>query len=99
MPKVRGRGYLAVLLLSGLCICASAQSTPNTVASASIPSDRQKQYSDLAVQWEREYLQVNTTNPPGNEARAAAFFKKLLDQEGIENEVFEYAPGRADLWP
>jgi acetylornithine deacetylase/succinyl-diaminopimelate desuccinylase-like protein len=30
--------------------------------------------------------------------RAAAFFKKILDSEGIENQVFEYLPGRADLW-
>src|SRR5439155_9289226 len=24
--------------------------------------------------------------------------KKILDQEGIENRVFDYAPGRANLW-
>ena len=30
--------------------------------------------------------------------RAAAFFKKILDEEGIENRAFEYAPGRGDLW-
>ncbi len=30
--------------------------------------------------------------------KAVAFFKKILDQEGIENRVFEYAPGRGDLW-
>gem|GEM_PF-4806287 len=56
------------------------------------------EYSGLALQWEREYLRIDTTNPPGNETRSAAFFKKILDQEGIENQVFEYAPGRADLW-
>jgi acetylornithine deacetylase/succinyl-diaminopimelate desuccinylase-like protein len=67
-------------------------------ASDSIPLDRLKQYADLAVEWQREYLQIDTTNPPGNEARAADFFKKILDQEGIENQLFPYAPGRADLW-
>jgi len=56
------------------------------------------QYSDLAVQWLREYLQIDTTNPPGNELKAAQFFKKILDQEGIENRIFEYSPGRANLW-
>ncbi|HEY1262698.1 MAG TPA: M20/M25/M40 family metallo-hydrolase, partial [Terriglobales bacterium] len=55
-------------------------------------------YSDLAVQWMQEYLRIDTTNPPGNEMRAATFFKKILDQEGIENQVFEYAAGRANLW-
>jgi len=46
----------------------------------------------------QQYLRIDTTNPPGNEMRAARFYKKILDQEGIENQVFEYAPGRADLW-
>jgi acetylornithine deacetylase/succinyl-diaminopimelate desuccinylase-like protein len=57
-----------------------------------------QQYSDLAVTWMQEYLGVDTTNPPGNEMRAVAFYKKILDAEGIENRVFEYAPGRGDLW-
>jgi acetylornithine deacetylase/succinyl-diaminopimelate desuccinylase-like protein len=68
------------------------------LASDGIPKDRLKQYAELAVQWQREYLRIDTTNPPGNEARAAEFFKKILDQEGVENQVFNYAPGRADLW-
>ena len=55
-------------------------------------------YSDLAERWMVEYIQVDTTNPPGNEARAAAFFKRILDAEGIENKVLEVAPGRADVW-
>ena len=67
-------------------------------ASSRIPGDHLQQYSDLAVSWMQEYLRIDTTNPPGNEIRAASFFKKILDQEGIENRVFEYAPGRADLW-
>src|SRR5260370_31176070 len=29
---------------------------------------------------------------------AVAFYKKILDDEGIENRAFEYAPGRGDLW-
>ena len=52
----------------------------------------------MAVEWMQQYLQIDTSNPPGNEMRGAQFFKKILDQEGIENQVFEYAPSRADLW-
>src|SRR5437660_5092280 len=66
--------------------------------SAKIPQERLKQYSDLAVQWMQEYLRIDTTNPPGNEARASVLIKTILDKEGIENQVFDYAPGRADLW-
>jgi len=68
------------------------------MASSRIPADHLQQYSDLAVNWMQEYLRIDTTNPPGNEMKAVAFYKKILDQEGIENRVFEYAPGRGDLW-
>src|SRR6266852_278627 len=77
----------------------AASPTPDqNFASAKISADRLKQYSDLALQWEQEYLRIDTTNPPGNETRSAAFFKKIFDAEGIENRVFEYLPGRADIW-
>jgi len=66
--------------------------------SSRISEEHLREYSDLAVNWMQEYLRVDTTNPPGNEMRGAEFFKKILDQEGIENRVFEVAPGRADLW-
>ena len=45
----------------------------------------------------RRYLQVDTTNPPGNELKAALFFKEVLEREGIPVEVDEFAPGRANL--
>lgn len=76
-----------------------AQTTPKaTLASSRIPPDRMSQYADLALKWEREYLRIDTSNPPGNEKLTAEFFKKILDDEGIENKLVEYTPGRADLW-
>ena len=94
----------SVLLLLTIGVAALAQGpTPSaqpkpTLASDAIPPDRMQQYSDLAVEWMRQYLQVDTTNPPGNEGRAVAWFKKILDQEGIENRTFEFAPGRGNIW-
>ncbi len=67
-------------------------------ASARLSPQHLHEYSDLAVKWLQEYLRIDTTNPPGNEMKAVAFYKKILDQEGIENRVFEYTPGRGDLW-
>jgi len=77
---------------------AASPKSDRGLASSQVSADRLKQYSDLALQWEHEYLRIDTTNPPGNEARSAGFFKKIFDAEGIENRVFEYAPGRADIW-
>ena len=68
------------------------------LASAKISAERLNRYSDMAVDWMQQYVRIDTTNPPGNEMRAAQFFQKILNHEGIENQVFEYQPGRADLW-
>jgi acetylornithine deacetylase/succinyl-diaminopimelate desuccinylase-like protein len=87
-----------VLLCVGTGVPAEAQAATPALASARISAERMQQYSDLAVDWMQQYLRVDTTNPPGNEIRGAQFFKKILDAEGIQNQVFEYAPGRADLW-
>src|SRR5215471_1821564 len=85
-------------LVIGPLMSTGAQAQTAGLASAKIPADRMQQYSDMALDWLQQYLRVDTTNPPGNEMRAAQFFKKTLDQEGIETQVFEYQPGRADLW-
>jgi acetylornithine deacetylase/succinyl-diaminopimelate desuccinylase-like protein len=52
---------------------------------------------DAIVNLLRDYLRIDTSNPPGNELRAARFFKGLFDAEGIPSEIFEIAPGRANL--
>jgi acetylornithine deacetylase/succinyl-diaminopimelate desuccinylase-like protein len=85
-----------MLFASGHATQAQQNSGPR--ASQAIPSDHLQQYSDLAVRWMQDYLRIDTTNPPGNELKSATWMKKILDEEGIENQIFEYAPGRADLW-
>jgi len=54
-------------------------------------------YQDMAVDLMQQYLRIDTSNPPGNELAAAKFFKRILDQNGIDNEIFEYTPGRANI--
>jgi len=54
-------------------------------------------YEDMAVDLMQQYLRVNTSNPPGNEIEAAKFLKKIFDRYGIENEIFEFKPGRANI--
>jgi acetylornithine deacetylase/succinyl-diaminopimelate desuccinylase-like protein len=91
-------GALKLLLVTVLVCCGISRGAESPLASSTIAADHRQQYAELAVSWMQQYLRVDTTNPPGNEMKAAEFFKKILDQEGIENRVFEIAPGRADLW-
>jgi acetylornithine deacetylase/succinyl-diaminopimelate desuccinylase-like protein len=52
---------------------------------------------DETVELLRRYLQIDTTNPPGNEVAGARFLAEVLAREGIESETIEAAPGRASL--
>lgn len=45
----------------------------------------------------QEYIRVDTTNPPGNERRAADFFKKVFDREGIPCEILDMGNNRANV--
>jgi len=42
-------------------------------------------------------IQFDTTNPPGHERPAAEYLLSLLEKEGIQGEILESAPGRANL--
>lgn len=86
------------LVLGIWTLCGSTRGEGPAMASNRISAEHLQQYSDLAVTWMQQYLRLDTTNPPGNEMRAVTFYKKILDREGIDNRIFEYTPGRGDLW-
>ncbi len=45
----------------------------------------------------RDYLRINTSNPPGNEQAAAEFLATLLEADGYECEYVEAGPGRVSM--
>jgi acetylornithine deacetylase/succinyl-diaminopimelate desuccinylase-like protein len=44
-----------------------------------------------------ELIQINTTNPPGNETKAAQFIADYLAKDGFKSEIIESAPGRGSI--
>ncbi len=44
-----------------------------------------------------ELIQIDTTNPPGNEHKAIAYLQRKLAHAGITSEVFERESGRSNL--
>jgi acetylornithine deacetylase/succinyl-diaminopimelate desuccinylase-like protein len=48
-----------------------------------------------ALVWLAQLIQINTTNPPGNEQAAAKYVAGVLEKEGIKPEVLEIVPGRS----
>ncbi len=73
------------VLIAGLMLAAPA------------PAAADNLYADLAVELLQRYVRVDTTNPPGNELKAALFYKEILEKEGIPVAIDEFAPGRANL--
>lgn len=53
----------------------------------------QESIEDEAVRYFREYLRIDTSNPPGHTLRAAQFLKRILDQEKIPSVWYESVPG------
>jgi len=45
-----------------------------------------------------QYVAINTTNPPGNELKTAEWLKAVLAREGIDAQIFEPLPGKANLY-
>jgi acetylornithine deacetylase/succinyl-diaminopimelate desuccinylase-like protein len=54
--------------------------------------------TDEAVALLREYLRIDTSNPPGNEHLATAFLGDILRAEGVPFETAEAGPGRDNLF-
>jgi acetylornithine deacetylase/succinyl-diaminopimelate desuccinylase-like protein len=48
--------------------------------------------------WLQQYLRIDTSNPPGNEGRTAAFLAGILQREGIPSRVIANPQGRANLY-
>jgi acetylornithine deacetylase/succinyl-diaminopimelate desuccinylase-like protein len=84
--------HFATLLLTTLFLFSSNAYGQN--GQAKIDWTR---YQDMAVDLMQKYLRINTSNPPGNEIEAARWFKTIFDQYGIQSEIFEYKPGRANI--
>ena len=64
---------------------------------AQTPADLQK-LQDEAVTRAKEYLRINTANPPGNEEASMKWFARILQQEGIPFDTASSAPGRGNIW-
>ncbi|HTQ80469.1 MAG TPA: M20/M25/M40 family metallo-hydrolase [Thermoanaerobaculia bacterium] len=77
--------------LAGLSLLAAA-----TLAAAPprTPSPRLSE----AARWLQGYLAVDTSNPPGNEQKAADFLEAILRREGLATRRIVTPKGRTNLW-
>jgi acetylornithine deacetylase/succinyl-diaminopimelate desuccinylase-like protein len=56
-----------------------------------------KELGEEATKLLSELIQIDTTNPPGNERAAAEYLQKYFAKEGIDCELLEEEPGRTSI--
>jgi acetylornithine deacetylase/succinyl-diaminopimelate desuccinylase-like protein len=83
MCRFSASAVFFALLFAGL---SQAQSSPDFTAAQA-----------EAVKFLGELVKIDTSNPPGNEARAAEYIRSVLAAEGVAANVYESAPGRGNL--
>jgi acetylornithine deacetylase/succinyl-diaminopimelate desuccinylase-like protein len=52
---------------------------------------------ESGVELVRQFLRINSSNPPGNEEESVLFLEALLRKAGIRSEIISPAPRRANL--
>jgi acetylornithine deacetylase/succinyl-diaminopimelate desuccinylase-like protein len=86
---------LPAIVLAIVAAPAAAATSPAAATPAAGPdftkarAETQQILADL--------VRIDTSNPPGNESKAAEYIKNLLAKEGIESQIFESVPGRGTL--
>jgi acetylornithine deacetylase/succinyl-diaminopimelate desuccinylase-like protein len=84
LPRRRRVFPVLLLVLAAALRCGAAQ------------GDSAPRLSEAAG-WLRGYVQIDTTNPPGNERLAANYLAAILAREGIPSRLWLSPTGRASL--
>src|SRR6516225_2166476 len=65
--------------------------------SAQVPAVNFEHQKAEILRHHRALIQIDTSNPPGNETKAVEYLKKVFDAEGIPSQIFALDPMRANI--
>ncbi|HXP89074.1 MAG TPA: M20/M25/M40 family metallo-hydrolase [Bryobacteraceae bacterium] len=77
-------------------VALAALNIPGVVFSQAPAVDWNQQQAELLRHY-RALVQLDTSNPPGNETRVAEYLKKVLEAEGIPTQTFARDAARANI--
>lgn len=89
VPSASSHGPRRALVLLALALVALGGPAVGLPAAPPLPE---------AARWLQGYLRIDTTNPPGREAHAAAYLARILHREGIPTRTYHTPEGRASLY-
>lgn len=81
-----------------LALALAACEPPPTAVTPRLTPDALGARAQRWTEFLREYLRIDTTVPPGNEARAVPLLRAALGELGLAAETATIAEGRANLW-
>ena len=67
------------------------------IAAAQGPSINWKAHEPEILRHYRSLVQIDSSNPPGNETLVVEYLRKVLEADGIPTQVFALEPSRANL--
>ncbi len=70
---------------------------PSAIGRGQTPSVDWKSQRAEILQHFRSLVQIDTSNPPGNERRVVEYLKSVLDKEGIPSQIWALDPDRPNL--
>ncbi|HXO27832.1 MAG TPA: M20/M25/M40 family metallo-hydrolase [Thermoanaerobaculia bacterium] len=93
LPEIPSFRRCLLLLAVALAVCCCGALPAGDAGDA---GDAPRRLSEAAG-WLRGYVQIDTTNPPGNERLAANYLAAILAREGIPSRLWLSPTGRASL--
>lgn len=98
MKQVRPamRGALWVMVSTALFAVALSLWWVSPVETQAAAVDWQKQRAEVLRHY-RSLVQIDSSNPPGNETQVVNYLKQVLEAEGIPTKTFALDPARANL--
>jgi len=82
----------AAVALTSVIAAAQVRLKPDTTGAIDVHAAR-----DEAVRILQDLIRIDTSNPPGNETKAAEYLKTLLEREKIPGEIVALEPSRGNL--
>jgi acetylornithine deacetylase/succinyl-diaminopimelate desuccinylase-like protein len=79
-----------------LLLLAATFASPTLFAADRYAVDWQKLQPEIFEHYS-DLIRIDTSNPPGNETKAAEYLKKIFDREGIPSQIYARDPGRGNV--
>lgn len=93
----RQRRWRSQALGLGGCVLLGLASVCPSAGAGSLPTPDFAEARDELVRILSGFIQVDTSNPPGNETTGAEHLKRFLDREGVPSEILALEPARGNL--